>query len=263
MEICYDGLTMKLKSNSVVIAGDWHIPQHSWSLIEQCCNQDCEDLIINGDFFNLDSMSEFAKKQKGCDWETEKVACRSIFNVLLRSFNKVVLLLGNHDKRVSTKTNYAMGLRDLVNLTIPEVFKNKVIVTDNDFVCLNDGVRDWRICHSVEYSKRYGSKAKGIGEKYNASVILGHSHMLSMTEEYKGRGVRYYIDGGCMVDYSKVEYENVCTTTYSNWANGFIKIVNGVVEVVTGEKLRECKVKYDINSSGRFGYSKSLWERER
>ena len=263
MKIERKGLLLECKSSSVLCCGDFHVPQHNWDMIHWACQQGCRDLIINGDFFNLDSMSDYQRKQSGCDWEAERECATDILRVLLENFKCIVMDFGNHDKRISKKTNYVMGQRDLIALTVRESDRWRIVTTELDHVHLDDGYRKWRICHSLEYSRNHCQKPEAMGKKYGRNIIQNHTHILAEKKVYYGDTVRYYIEGGCMVDMDKVEYEQFNTSTFTNWGNGFIKLVNGDVEIITNEKIGLKNVQFTVDANGKFGYEKTLWERER
>ena len=263
MQITHNGKLLECRSTSCLVTGDFHIPQHNLDMIHWACNQGCDDLIINGDFFNLDSMSDYQRKQTGCDWESEKAAARDIFRMLLDSFECIIMDFGNHDKRISKKTNYVMGQDDLITLTVSEHDRWRIVTTELDHVHLNDGVRNWRICHSLEYSRNHCQKPEAMGKKYGRNIIQAHTHILAEKKVYYGDRTNYYMEGGCMVDMDKVEYENYNTSTFTNWGNGFIRLKDGNVEVITKEKIGLQNVQYNVNANGKFGYEKTLWERNR
>lgn len=252
-----------IESKSTVVGGDIHNPQHSWRMIDQVCEEKCKLFIDNGDFWNLDSMSEFQRKQTNADYKTEKACGRMILCRLLDSFQDVILIPGNHGNRINRATGQVMTIQDLVDMVVPEKDKDRVHVTDRDYVYLFDGVRRWRICHGREYSRKPGSKAQLMGEKYGCSVILGHSHILSEKQVFCGMDTHYYIDGGCMLDFSKVEYENMNTSTFTNWARGYVRLQDGWVDVRASDPIKWIKSDFEINDSGKHGYTQTLWERTR
>lgn len=252
-----------IESRSTIVGGDIHNPQHSWDMIDQACNEGCKVFIDNGDFWNLDSMSEFQRKQANADFKTEIACGRMILRRLLDSFQDVILIPGNHGNRINKATGQVMTIKYLVDVVVAEKDKDRVHVTDRDYVYLDDGVRRWRICHGREYSRKPGTKAQLMGEKYNCSVILGHSHILSCKQVFKGMVDHYYIDGGCMLDFNKVEYENMNTSTFTNWANGYVRLVDGNVVVRADDPIKWIREDTTVNGTGKHGYKQVLWERMR
>lgn len=213
------------ENEDVVVIGDLHMPQMSWSMIDSIIQTgrsfDTKSLVINGDIWNLDDFSEFIRKQHGCTWEEEMSISRQVFNKLQEWYDKFYICIGNHDKRISKITKYKMGLKELLILGTEEKGR-KFTYTNRDYIIKEHNLGKFRICHSEEYARGIGFKAKQIGEKYRCNTIMGHSHMLSMTTIWNRNEPKFYIDGGCCCKFDNVEYEAMNTSGYTNWADGFV-----------------------------------------
>jgi len=214
--------------DNFIVMGDPHIPQQDDivldAIIEDGINCNICNLVINGDFSNSDVFSEFARKQSNASWELEKQECRKIMKKFQNVFENIFFILGNHDARLLRKTNYSFKLDDLLRILVDDYNPNQIIATEYDHILVND---DWLICHPHEYSRIAGSKAKQMGEKYGRNTIVGHSHILSHSIIGNNGNNRHYIDGGCALDFDKVEYEVMNTSTFTQWAKGYVKIING------------------------------------
>lgn len=222
--------------DNFIVIGDLHIPQQDDKVIDAVINDGitCQipNLVINGDFSNSDVFSEFARKQTNASWELEKNECRRVMHKFQCAFENIFFILGNHDARLLRKTNYSFKLDDLLRILVNDYDPNQIIATEYDHILVND---NWLICHPHEYSRIAGSKAKQMGEKYGRNTIVGHSHILSHTINGSNGDCSHYLDGGCALDFDRVEYEVMNTSTFTKWAQGYIKVVNGY-PVVQGFK---------------------------
>jgi predicted phosphodiesterase len=231
--------------NDFIVIGDLHIPQQDDNVVQMVVEDakasGISSVIINGDFSNSDVFSEFARKQTNASWEWEKIECRRIMKMFQNTFENIFFILGNHDARLLRKTNYSFKLDDLLRILVDDYNPNQIIATEHDHILVND---NWRVCHPREYSRIAGSKAKQMGEKYGTNTIVGHSHILSHTVIGRDGVSSHYLDGGCALDFDKVEYEVMNTSTFTQWSKGYIKVVNDypVVQAVKTFKSRKSTV---------------------
>ena len=159
------------------------------------------------------------------------------------------------------KTDYITTYDDAIRL-LTDCKKAKIISTERDYLILND---NWRISHSHEYAKTPGYVAKAISKKYGMNVINGHTHIGSLYKYYelnKTTGYeieRYSIDGGCCIDFKKVEYEIMNTTTFTKWANLFVVIEDNKPEIFTWQKPIINKLNIDDNPVFRKETIEQVW----
>ena len=97
-------------SGDAIITGDWHIPQHSEKILTKVL-QTAKDygiktLVLNGDTLNMDSFSSFARKQADATWAVEQDSARKFFKRICKVFDRIICIIGNHEKRIERKTDY-------------------------------------------------------------------------------------------------------------------------------------------------------------
>jgi hypothetical protein len=87
-----------------MITADWHIPLYDPQLanrmILEARERNLTQLIIAGDFFNYDSLSQYDPKQTDAGLEREHREGLAVMKVLLETFDSIYYIWGNHDARM-------------------------------------------------------------------------------------------------------------------------------------------------------------------
>ncbi len=225
-----------------IIAGDWHHPQVDLPFVLRMCNdprwKEVHTLISNGDWGNQDVYSDFVRKQTGADWEAEKTSSRITEGIIRERFQRWIIIPGNHDIRLQRKTNYNISTDDIARMMFDDV--NRITLTDRDYVILNDS---WRICHPKDYSAKPTATAESFVYRYGMSVIMGHNHManrktFAMLDGEREARKYHAIDGACMLDPNKVEYQLMNSGSFSPWVQGYTVITDNQPTLVTYKEPR-------------------------
>ncbi|MFW6319324.1 MAG: metallophosphoesterase [Bacillota bacterium] len=238
-------------AGDAIITGDWHIPQHSEKMlkmvIDMAKSTGIKTLVLNGDTLNMDSFSSFVRKQTNASWKIEQDVARKFFDKICKVFDKIICVIGNHEKRISRKTDYHILFGDVLNLLIKDKYKDKIIVTERDYIIINN---KWRICHPRGYRKRIGSLVKSLCKRYGQNIIAGHQHYLSYNTfammESTDPAIYIGIDGGCCLDPEQVEYSQMNTVNNPIWTQGFVILKDDEAKIITEEpmylKMRKDKI---------------------
>jgi len=208
---------LKINSNRIMVWGDSHLPylnlelaKHMFEIAKIWKIPDC---LIAGDFFNQDAFSFFDGRYK-YSWEKEKQKARVFMNHLLLQFNKVYVILGNHDLRILRMLKFQETFKSLMlGITISQ----RVIVTEYPRAEIND---DWLCVHPKSYSQISGRVAQKLAGKYHKNFICPHGHFTSYSFDISGD--YQCIDIGGLMDYDKTEYVNFSITTHPRWVGGFL-----------------------------------------
>jgi predicted phosphodiesterase len=232
-------------TGNILVAGDFHIPQHDISMVQMLIQTAMEynitTLVLNGDFVNQDVFSMFDRKQGNAGWEREVTDCRFIMGLLQRVFPHIVWVLGNHDCRMMKLLKYTMSFDQMARILVDNYDPSQIHVTDWDH-CIHNGT--WRISHPHEYSRRPTAKASAFAIKYGMNTIVGHSHMLNHSYENKDRKSYHYIDGGCCCDIIKVEYSQMNTSSFPEWKQGYVMLTGNEPKIISPEKPRKVVITY-------------------
>ena len=150
-------LIKKDTSKDLLIA-DVHIPFHHRQLFEKTIedNLDCENLWIIGDWWDMYAKSHY-RKQMSIDFKTEYREGFYILREVASKFNKVFLMLSNHDLRFKKWVfdNVPSDLINFVDYDMPE----KLIA------CIPN----------VEIKKQRVERSREIGYIYqNKNMIVSH-----------------------------------------------------------------------------------------
>ena len=72
-------------------------------------------LLVGGDVFNGDALSQYFPKQANAGLEVELVVVNYAINKLLESFDEIVFLKGNHDYRYVRARDYTISFIEAIN----------------------------------------------------------------------------------------------------------------------------------------------------
>jgi len=218
------------------ITADWHIPLYDPEyvnvFIEDARTRGIRSLILAGDYFNFDALSQYYPKQEGAGLENELAEADSVMKVLLESFDEIVYLWGNHDARLHKMLGFTIQFREAMKLVFGSLgvdALNRITFTNLDHLCIGEEDEDrWYICHPQNYTRVPLSTARTISTKYQSNVITAHSHHCAVGYGINGRNVVAEIGG--LFDRLKTGYLQR-STTFPTWAQGYAFLTDGKLTV--------------------------------
>ena len=224
------GQPLKLEGDWMII-GDVHIPFVDYdfaNLVSMVARKNLKKprrLLIAGDFFNMDTFSTYAHLTNIPTWAEERRAARGLFDEWFDTFTEIVCIMGNHDRRLQKFTGGAFDDTDiigLVGINNPERIKS----SNYGWCTVESGGQVYRVTHPKNYSVQTLNVADTLANKFGSHIISFHEHHLALGwDRYK----RYItVNGGCLVDDSKVAYMTLDDTKSARGARGFVMLRGGV-----------------------------------
>ena len=214
------------------ITADWHIPiydvEYANKFIQDAKARGISKLIIGGDFFNFDALSQYHPKQEGAGVEGELREAEVVMRTLLETFDVIYFLWGNHDARLHKALGHAMKFEASMKLvfgSLGEEALSRIKFTNLDHMWIGDEDDDrWYICHPGNYTRVPLSGARVLATKYRANVITAHSHHCAVGYAIDGDAVVAEIGG--LFDRHKTAYLQR-STTFPSWAQGYAFLEEG------------------------------------
>jgi len=219
-------------SKTYAITADWHIPLYDPEyvnvFIKDARDRDIRSLILAGDYFNFDALSQYAPKQEGAGLEGELAEAESVMRVLLESFDDIYYLWGNHDARLHKALGFTIQFREAMKLVFgalgTEALK-RITFTNLDHLWIGE---EWYVCHPANYTRIPLSTARALSTKYECNVITAHSHHCAVGYGINGANVVAEIGG--LFDRHKTGYLQR-STTFPTWAQGYAFLTEGRLTV--------------------------------
>jgi predicted phosphodiesterase len=222
------GTPIYVTGNAIVV-GDVHVPftdyeyTHLVSKISVKHLESPRQLIIAGDFFNLDLFSDYARLVNGPGWREEKQAAIAVAQEWAGAFDKIFLLTGNHDRRVSRRTEGEMDIMDLAEfLSIPIT---KLTPSIFGYCTLESNGVSWRITHAREYSINRLTVAGELALKYQTNIVSWHEHHQAIGWDRFGRYC--VVNGGSLCKQDSMAYAVIDDSKRPNFNTGFVMIKDG------------------------------------
>lgn len=216
---------------SYAVTADWHIPlydpEYVNTFIEESREREVSTLIVGGDFFNFDALSQYTH-QDNAGLQKELDEALLVMRTLLETFDSVYFLWGNHDARMHKALGFAMQFQEAMKMAFAGLGDDalgKITFTNLDHMWLDD---EWYICHPGNYTRIPLSTARALATKYGASVITAHSHHCAVGYAVDGEKVVAEIGG--LFDRRKTAYLQR-SSTFPAWAQGYGFLDDGKLTV--------------------------------
>jgi hypothetical protein len=130
---------------------------------------------------------------------------------------------GNHDRRVSRKTDGEMDIHDLAELLSVNIKKIEASILG--YGSLDSNNIQYRITHTRQYSINRLTVASELAAKYQSNVISFHEHHLAQGWDKYHRYV--IVNGGSLVLQSSLPYCSLDDNKMPNFCTGFVMVKNG------------------------------------
>lgn len=207
--------------DGVMIAADWHLPLYSreWinRMLDDADKNNLRKIILAGDLFNFDSLSQYDPKQVTAGLQLELSEGKKISVMLDQIFDEVVYIWGNHDIRFARKLGHSIGFADSMKVVLPNVRNFSFSNLDHCYIDVDNDL-PWYVCHPRSYNSVPLTSAIKLANKYNCNVVTAHSHHLA--KGYGSDGVKKVVESGGLFDATKTAYLQA-STTFPTWTNGY------------------------------------------
>lgn len=214
------------KDGPGAITSDFHIPLTNWTLVNTFLDH-ARDIkatkwcIVAGDFFNIDSLSQFDFKQADSALPKEQYGGTAVMRSLLATFDRVIFSWGNHDARVHKalgyKVDFATAMKMMLYALSPEEMY-RITFSNLDHVVVDTPTGPFRIAHPKDYSATPLTNARKLSSKYLSHIVTGHSHHTALGSDPSGEFVIAELGG--FHDDTKTMYLQR-TTSHARWQNGY------------------------------------------
>lgn len=220
---------------NAMITADWHIPLYDPELVNHMLKKAMElgitTLVIAGDYFNFDSLSQYDPKQDGADLEREWYEAIAVMRVVLETFDRIIFVWGNHDSRMHKALGFKMRFAEAMKMTfgiLGDDALGKIEFTNLDHCIVESNGERFYICHPATYSSTPLGGTRKIANKQNMHVITAHSHhcAVGLAED----GEKILIEAGGFHDRTKTAYLQR-STGFPFWAQGYCWIIDGIPSV--------------------------------
>jgi hypothetical protein len=225
---------------------DCHVPNHNDGLIEKSLRRAKEqggmNLYIAGDFLDMSWASKFvAWGQAGPEQVKEEFAiAKKIIQLALEVFENIYIIPGNHDgTRFKYMSNGSLGFENLFVMAMgsADMLNKRVHVGERRYMVLRDSKwGDWRITHPQSARAVPLSLAQTIALKEQQNVLTAHQHYFGMGFDRYGHFM--ICDGGHMTNEELTEYKMEMDTAHSNWAPGYVELVDGWPYLIPDDRGR-------------------------
>jgi len=216
-----------------VIASDWHIPivSEEWvrHLIHHARKNKATDwLLVPGDWFNFDVLSQYDPKQSDHTLVDELAISSRLMRILLGIFDEVIVCLGNHDVRFQRALGFKIRFEQSMRMcfgTLPESMLAKMRFTNLDYALVETPEGTWRGCHTNQYSKTQLVVPASIADMECQHVAAAHRHHCAFGYSPSGR---WAVELGGMMNADKTMYLKRWSSNHPKWRNGYLILLDGI-----------------------------------
>ena len=211
-------------SGDWMIVGDVHVPTTDYELaalvglVAKRHLKKPRNLLIAGDFWNMDAFSNYTALVPLPTWAEEMKAGEQLLTEWLEEFDRIILLEGNHERR-------------LVKLTGGEVWPEMLYRDPHiefsryPYAIIQSNTGEWRVTHPKQYSKQPMNLASYLALKFRQNIISFHEHHFGLTYDEFGRHI--IINGGGLFDPKKVAYVQLDDSKTPAMVPGFVMLKGG------------------------------------
>ena len=221
----YQELTLQM--DDYMISCDYHAPFYDaeWvnRLLLVAAHFGIKKSIIIGDLFDMEFASHYPPKdgQQRPSLDTE-IGADSPLMAGFDHFDEIIVLNGNHERRIGMLTEARVQARHLNILLGGDVWRKKVVFSEFDKLNID---QEWLLVHPKSYSQISGAVATRLAEKYHRNVLNAHGHFTAVRWDRSGKFMG--VDMGGLFDTRRIAYKQFQTTTHPEWNPGFGMLLNG------------------------------------
>jgi hypothetical protein len=207
-----------------VVVACFHNPFYSVDWVLEVCETanrlNIPTLIVAGDFLQADRLSKYDQVGATTSISDELLTLKGVLDVLLETFDRIILMYGNHDQRIErqfAKASETKGGRNMLDLLAarmgqrfdPEdmaalaesyiqhfVQSDKVQVVRLPELIVNGR---WRIMHAGA-SRTPPAHERAMIHKHRQSVIGANSHLFAVGFDNSAEDVAFTVGHACDKD---------------------------------------------------------------
>lgn len=238
---------LTIKNEDLMITADWHIPLYNPGLVNQMIEDAREKgikkLVIGGDFWNMDQLSQYFPKQKDARFDREWKEGIAVAKTLAETFDEIFYVWGNHDIRFGKNLGFALEFVDTMRMIFGiagEEVLSKFRFTNLDHLWMLYGEpvlsedqaesmgmteverylphQRWYVCHPQNYTRVPLNTARTLTTKTNSNVITAHCHHAAVGYGINGKLVA--AEAGGLFDPQVTAYLQR-STTFPTWTPGY------------------------------------------
>lgn len=220
------GTPITLQGDSLIV-GDVHVPTTDYAfaglVTRVAAKHNVKRLIVAGDMFNMDSFSTYDAVVDQPSWHQERDAARQLFHDWLDWFDEIVIIMGNHDRRLQ---KWAGGQLDETDIFGMVATSPKIRTSNYGYLTVKTSQGDYMVTHSKNYSINQLTVANELAQKYQCHMITHHEHHTALGWDRFGRYV--LVNNGGLFDQSQMAYVVLDSGKNPVMKNSFCMLKNGV-----------------------------------
>ena len=165
--------------DNCIIVGDVHAPTTDieiWTrmlMIAQRYLPKPRRLIIAGDLYNMDGFSSYDPTHTSPNLAQELNVGRALVADALRVFDRVHMIAGNHERRITKQTKAQISMALLRDLTS---HNRRFTMSHYGWCIVRSGGETYRATHARNYSVQQLNVADALAQKYQSHIIQHHEH---------------------------------------------------------------------------------------
>ncbi|RMD64499.1 hypothetical protein D6833_04345, partial [Candidatus Parcubacteria bacterium] len=167
-------------SGDWLIVGDVHVPATDYDfagLVTLVALHEMEEgqrnLLVAGDMLNADSFSRYEQFVTPPTFSQELKAARALISEWLEVFDRVVFLIGNHERRFIKKLEGALETTDFYAMLTGNP---KATFSAFGWCVIDTPTGRWRVTHPRNYSVNQLRVASDLAIKFQQHIIAHHEH---------------------------------------------------------------------------------------
>jgi hypothetical protein len=208
------------------VTADWHHPLCDYDLVNTFIDHSRDIkatnwLVVAGDWFNVDSLSQFDYKQSQAGLDREMFASTETMEAVLKTFKWVFFSWGNHDARMHKALGYKVDFIKAMKMMFedldPKLLK-RITFSNLDHVWIDTPRGPYYVAHPKTYSQVPLTSAIKLAGKKLSHVLTGHSHHAAVGYDRSGQFIVAELGGLHTKD--PVEYLQR-STNFPEWTQGY------------------------------------------
>lgn len=213
------------KQGGIVVTADWHHPLTDYTLVNQLIDHaddiGARNLVIAGDWWNLDALSAFESKQESAGLVAELKLGNTAMEKVAGFFDRVYFTWGNHDHRLVRVLQYSLEFKAAMRLLFADTapaFLEKVTFSNLDHMIIETPSGPYRVSHPKSYSSTPLANPRRQASKFLMHSLSGHTHHFAVGYDVSGKYIAAELGGLHRKD--AVHYLQR-TTNYPTWNQGY------------------------------------------
>ncbi len=204
---------------------DLHVPLHNRAYIERLMRvargKNIDTLVIGGDLFDFASSSKHPATEVQASLNDTLRIAGDVLVALAGVFARIVVLPGNHCRRIAKKLNEPLDFDALVHAALRGRCAAQFTITSRDYVYV--GTR-WLVGHPTFYEASGAAQLARAAIKERRHVIGAHTHLVSLQYTFDARHMVIY--PGHMTDPDLTPYiaTGRALSRHAEWVNGFVSV---------------------------------------